>query len=117
MGVAGGSVRGVAPAEADPESDRCRRRPIHHAHPPGPNDFTQASRAKLGRWRCGFDFDVPIRPVHANEPREAGLAGLGAGLLGGAVGGRGGQSLRYIVTTQAPPNPRLCWRATLALGT
>src|SRR5437868_1230588 len=27
------------------------------------------------------------------------------------------QSRRYIVTTQAPPRPRLCWRATLAPGT
>src|SRR5262249_56415316 len=31
--------------------------------------------------------------------------------------GPSGQSLRYIVTTHAPPRPRLCWSAMRAFGT
>src|SRR6185295_4192594 len=62
-------------------------------------------------------------------PRVTGASAIGAsrqspekgiGNLGGCsdrLADQATSALRYIVTTAAPPRPRLCWSATFAPGT
>jgi len=64
-----------------------------------------------------YHFDNVLLHVGTTAMAFFFFRALGVRGLGVARGRAPRQSLRYMVTTAAPPRPRLCWSATRAPGT